>query len=101
MKGKDEIMNEISNRLPYNYPDKLYYVCLELDLGILELQKTEDERDDCCIYKYEDELFDVGFDNIIEYVKEEAEEDRGEFDEYEQDFSLSYDGAISRGKSRR
>ena len=77
MKGKDEIMNEISNRLPYNYPDKLYYVCLELDLGILELQKTEDERDDCCIYKYEDELFDVGFDNIIEYVKEEAEEDRG------------------------
>ena len=89
MKGKDEIMNEISNRLPYNYPDKLYYVCLELDLGILELQKTEDERDDCCIYKYEDELFDVDFDNIIEYVEEDGEA----CDEYLQDFSLTYEGA--------
>jgi hypothetical protein len=76
-----------------NYPDKLYYVCLELDLGILELQKTEDECDDSCVYKYEDEFFDVGFDNIVEYVKEIAEEDGEEYDEYEQDFSLSYDGA--------
>ncbi len=84
-------MNETIKIL--NYPNKLYYVCLELDLGILELQKTEDECDDSCVYKYEDEIFDVDFDNIAEYVKEAAEEDGEEYNEYEQDFSLTSDGA--------
>ena len=83
-------MNKPINQL--DYPEKLYYVCYELGCEILELQKTE-ELDDVCAYKYEDDIFEVGFDNIIEYVKESAEEDGEEFDECDQDFSLTYNGA--------